>query len=38
VRLFRGRRQYLRAIQEALAGAEAARVALEGMVQGMGGR
>jgi hypothetical protein len=37
VLLFRERRQYLRAIQEALAGAEAARVVLEGVVRRMGG-
>ena len=36
VLLFRERRQYLRAIQEALAGAEAARVVLEGAVKRMG--
>ena len=30
VLLFRERRQYLRAVQDALAGAEAARVVLEG--------
>jgi hypothetical protein len=38
VLLFRERRQYLTAIQEALAGAEAARVVLEGVVRRMGGR
>ena len=37
VLLFRERRQYLRAIQEALAGADAARVVLEGAVKRMGG-
>jgi hypothetical protein len=37
VLLFRERRRYLRAIQEALAGAEAARVVLEGVVKRMGG-
>jgi hypothetical protein len=37
VLLFRERRQYLRAIQEALAGADAARVVLEGVVKRMGG-
>jgi hypothetical protein len=37
VLLFRERRQYLRAVQEALAGAEAARVVLEGVVTRMGG-
>jgi hypothetical protein len=31
--LFRERRQYLRAVQEALAGAEAARVVLQGVVK-----
>jgi hypothetical protein len=36
--LFRERRQYLRAVQEALAGAEAARVVLEGVVRRMEGR
>jgi hypothetical protein len=35
VLLFRERRQYLRGIQEALAGAEAARVVLEGVVKRM---
>jgi hypothetical protein len=35
--LFRERRQYLRAIQDALAGADAARVVLEGVVKRMGG-
>jgi hypothetical protein len=38
VLLFRERLQYMRAIQEALAGAEAARVVLEGVVRRMGGR
>jgi hypothetical protein len=38
VLLFRERRQYLRGIQEALAGAEAARVVLERVVKRMGGR
>jgi hypothetical protein len=38
VLLFRERRQYLRAVQEALAGAEAARVVLDGVVKRMGGR
>jgi hypothetical protein len=38
VLLFRERRQYLRAVQGALAGAEAARVVLEGVVKRMGGR
>jgi hypothetical protein len=33
--LFRERRQYLQAIQEALAGADAARVVLEGVVKRM---
>ena len=37
VLLFRERRQYLRAIQEALAGAETARVVLEGVVRRMRG-
>jgi hypothetical protein len=37
VLLFRERRQYLRAVQEALAGAEAALVVLEGVVRRMGG-
>jgi hypothetical protein len=37
VLLFRERRQYLRAVQEALAGAEAARVVLEGVVKRMRG-
>jgi hypothetical protein len=37
VLLFWERRQYLLAIQEALAGADAARVVLEGVVQRMGG-
>jgi hypothetical protein len=37
VLLFRERRQYLRAVQEALAGAEAARVVLEGVVKRKGG-
>src|SRR5579871_4411194 len=36
VLLFRERKQYLRAIQDALAGAEAARVVLEGVVRRMG--
>ena len=35
VLLFRERRQYLRAVQEALAGADAARVVLEGVVRRM---
>ena len=35
VLLFRERRQYLRAVQEALAGADAARVVLEGVVKRM---
>jgi hypothetical protein len=35
VLLFRERKQYLRAIQDALAGAEAARVVLEGVVKRM---
>jgi hypothetical protein len=38
VLLFRERRQYLRAVQEALAGAEAARVVLEGVVRRLGAR
>ena len=38
VLLFRERRQYLRAVQEALAGADAARVVLEGVVRRMEGR
>jgi hypothetical protein len=37
VLLFRERRQYLRAIQDALAGAEAARVVLAGVVRRMEG-
>jgi hypothetical protein len=37
VLLFRERRQYLPAVQEALPGAEAARVVLEGVVKRMGG-
>jgi hypothetical protein len=37
VLLFRERRQYLATVQEALAGADAARVVLEGVVQRMGG-
>ena len=37
VLLFRERRQHLRAVQDALAGAEAARVVLEGVVERMGG-
>jgi hypothetical protein len=37
VLLFRERRQYLRAVQEALAGAEAAPVVLEGVVRRMEG-
>ena len=37
VLLFRERRQYLRAVQDALAGAEAARVVLEGVVRRMEG-
>jgi hypothetical protein len=37
VLLFRERRQYLRAVQEALAGADAARVVLVGVVKRMGG-
>jgi hypothetical protein len=37
VLLFRERRRYLRAVQEALAGAEAARVVLEGVVKRMEG-
>jgi hypothetical protein len=36
VLLFRERKQYLRAVQDALAGAEAARVVLEGVVKRMG--
>jgi hypothetical protein len=36
--LFRERRQYLRAVQEALAGAEAARVLLDGVVKRLEGR
>jgi hypothetical protein len=36
VLLFRERRQYLRAVQDALAGAEAARVVLEAVVKRMG--
>jgi hypothetical protein len=35
VLLFRERRQYLRAVQEALAGADAARVVLVGVVKRM---
>jgi hypothetical protein len=38
VLLFRERRQHMRAVQEALAGDEAARVVLEGVVRRMGGR
>ena len=38
VLLSRERRQYLRAVHEALAGADAARVVLEGVVGRMGGR
>jgi hypothetical protein len=38
VLLLRERRQYLRAVQEALAGAEAARVVLEGVVKRSEGR
>jgi hypothetical protein len=38
VLLFRERRQYLRAVQKALAGAEAARVVLEGVVRRLGAR
>jgi hypothetical protein len=34
---FRERKQYLRAVQDALAGAEAARVVLTGVVKRMGG-
>jgi len=37
VLLFQERRQYLRAVQEALAGADAARVVLEGVVKRMEG-
>jgi hypothetical protein len=37
VLLFRERKQYLAGIQEALAGADAARVVLEGVVKRMGG-
>ena len=37
VLLSRERRQYLRAVQEALAGADAARVVLEGVVRRMKG-
>ena len=37
VLLFRERRQYLRAVQDALAGAEAARVVLAGVVKRLGG-
>jgi hypothetical protein len=37
VLLFRERRQYLRAIQEALAGADAARVVLAGVVRRLEG-
>jgi hypothetical protein len=37
VLLFRERRQYLRAVQEALAGAEAARVVLAGVVKRLQG-
>ena len=37
VLLFRERKQYLRAVQDALAGAEAARVVLEGVVRRMEG-
>jgi hypothetical protein len=37
VLLFRERRPYLRAVQEALAGADAARVVLEGVVKRMEG-
>jgi hypothetical protein len=36
VLLFRERKQYLAGIQDALAGAEAARVVLEGVVKRMG--
>jgi hypothetical protein len=38
VLLFRERRQYLRGIQDALAGAEEARVVLAGVVKRMEGR
>jgi hypothetical protein len=38
VLLFRERRQYLRGIQEALAGANAGRVVTEGAVKRVGGR
>jgi hypothetical protein len=38
VLLFRERRQYLRAVQEALAGAEAARVVLASVVKRIEGR
>jgi hypothetical protein len=37
VLLFREKRQYLRAVQEALAGADAARVVLEKVVKRLGG-
>jgi hypothetical protein len=37
VLLFRERKQYLAAVQDALAGADAARVVLEGVVKRMGG-
>jgi hypothetical protein len=37
VLLFRERKQYLRAVQDALAGAEAARVVLAGVVKRMEG-
>jgi hypothetical protein len=37
VLLFRERKQYLRAVQDALAGAEAARVVLAGVVKRMAG-
>jgi hypothetical protein len=37
VLMFRERRQYLTGIQDALAGAEAARVVLKGVVKRMGG-
>jgi hypothetical protein len=37
VLLFRERKQYLAAVQDALAGAEAARVVLEGAVKRMEG-
>jgi hypothetical protein len=37
VLLFRERRQYLKAVQDALAGAEAARVVLAGVVKRMEG-